>query len=64
MKPAAFDYHCPSTLEEALSLLISSVMMQNFIGGDEFYSDDDMRLARPEILLIIPIILMNSTIFE
>jgi CO/xanthine dehydrogenase FAD-binding subunit len=54
MKPAAFDYHCPSTLEEALSLLDQFGYDAKILsGGQSLIPMMNMRLARPEILIDI-----------
>lgn len=54
MKPAAFDYQCPDTLEEALSLLDQFGYDAKILsGGQSLIPMMNMRLVRPEVLIDI-----------
>lgn len=54
MKPGAFDYHAPSTLEEALSLLAEHADDAKVLaGGQSLVPLLSMRLARPAQLIDI-----------
>lgn len=54
MKPAAFDYYAPETLEEALNLLNEHGFDAKILsGGQSLIPMMNMRLARPEVLIDI-----------
>ncbi|MDQ0218706.1 xanthine dehydrogenase family protein subunit M [Peribacillus cavernae] len=54
MKPAKFDYYCPKTLDEALSLLEESGFDGKIIaGGQSLVPIMNMRLSGPECLIDI-----------
>jgi len=54
MKPAAFSYFAPSTLEEALEILQSSDLESRVLaGGQSLVPMMNFRLARPEALVDI-----------
>jgi len=53
MKPAAFDYHAPTTLDEALSLLqgAEDADAKLLAGGQSLVPTMNLRMARPAILI-------------
>ena len=52
MKPPAFDYHCPSSLEEALALLHAlGAEAKPLAGGQSLAPMLNCRLARPAHLV-------------
>ena len=52
MKPAAFTYHAPTTLDEAVSLLAQlGDTAKVLAGGQSLIPMMNMRLARPEVLV-------------
>lgn len=52
MKPAAFDYHAPRTLEEALALLAAhGEDAKPLAGGQSLVPTMNFRLAQPEVLV-------------
>lgn len=52
MKPAAFDYHAPQTLEEALGLLNEYGYEAKLLaGGQSLIPTMNFRLARPAVLI-------------
>lgn len=52
MKPAAFDYHAPSTVEEALSLLAEyGDESKPLAGGQSLIPTMNFRLAQPAVLV-------------
>lgn len=51
MIPAAFDYHCPTSVEEALSLLGSYADVRVLAGGQSLIPLLKMRLAAPEVIV-------------
>ncbi|PLT35379.1 xanthine dehydrogenase family protein subunit M [Bacillus sp. V5-8f] len=54
MKPAKFDYHCPKTVESALSLLEESGFDGKIIaGGQSLVPIMNMRLSTPDCLIDI-----------
>lgn len=54
MKPAAFDYHAPSTVEEALSLLTTHGEEARILaGGQSLVPTMAFRMARPAVLVDI-----------
>ncbi|WP_409305602.1 FAD binding domain-containing protein [Peribacillus sp. SCS-155] len=54
MKPAKFDYHCPKTVESALSLLEESGLDGKIIaGGQSLVPIMNMRLSAPDCLIDI-----------
>lgn len=54
MKPAAFTYHCPSSLEEAVKLLDEYGSEGKIIaGGQSFIPILNMRMSEPECLIDI-----------
>ena len=54
MKPAAFDYHAPRTVEEALSLLHEHQDEAKVLaGGQSLVPAMNFRLARPAVLVDI-----------
>lgn len=53
MKPAAFDYHRPETLEAALALLAESAQSKILAGGQSLVPMMNFRVARPERLIDI-----------
>jgi 2-furoyl-CoA dehydrogenase FAD binding subunit len=54
MKPAAFAYHCPSSLEEAVKLLTEYGDEGKIIaGGQSFIPILNMRMSEPECLIDI-----------
>lgn len=54
MKPAAFDYHAPATLDEALALLAQHGAEGRVLaGGQSLVPAMNFRLARPAVLIDI-----------
>ena len=54
MIPGAFDYHAPSSLEEALSLLSANVDDAKVLaGGQSLLPLMKLRLAKPEVIIDI-----------
>ncbi|BFM17564.1 xanthine dehydrogenase family protein subunit M [Maricurvus nonylphenolicus] len=53
MKPAAFDYQAPSTLDEAISLLTASDDAKVIAGGQSLMPMLNFRLLAPELLVDI-----------
>jgi len=51
MIPAAFDYHAPTSLEEALQLLGSSPDVKILAGGQSLIPILKLRLAAPEVVV-------------
>jgi carbon-monoxide dehydrogenase medium subunit len=51
MIPAAFDYHAPTTVEEALRLLGSSEDVKVLAGGQSLIPVLRLRLAAPEVIV-------------
>jgi carbon-monoxide dehydrogenase medium subunit len=51
MIPAAFDYHAPATVEEALRLLGSSEDVKVLAGGQSLIPVLRLRLAAPEVIV-------------
>jgi carbon-monoxide dehydrogenase medium subunit len=51
MKPAAFDYHCPRTVEEALALLAEYPDAKPLAGGQSLIPAMNFRLAAPAALV-------------
>ena len=54
MIPGAFDYHAPSSLDEALSLLSANVDDAKVLaGGQSLLPLMKLRLAKPEVIIDI-----------
>jgi len=53
MKPAAFDYECPTRLNDAVSLLAQAPGAKLLAGGQTLGPMLNLRLARPELLVDI-----------
>jgi len=51
MIPAAFDYHAPTSVEEALRLLASSGDVKVLAGGQSLIPVLKLRLAAPEVIV-------------
>ena len=51
MIPAAFDYHAPTSVEEALQLLASSDDVKVLAGGQSLIPVLKLRLAAPEVIV-------------
>jgi len=51
MIPAAFDYHAPTSVEEALQLLASSGDVKVLAGGQSLIPVLRLRLAAPEVIV-------------
>ncbi len=51
MIPAAFDYHAPTSVEEALQLLASSGDVKVLAGGQSLIPVLKLRLAAPEVIV-------------
>jgi len=51
MIPAAFDYHCPTTVEEAVELLGSFDDVKILAGGQSLIPVLKLRLAAPEVIV-------------
>jgi aerobic carbon-monoxide dehydrogenase medium subunit len=51
MIPAAFDYHAPTSVEEALQLLASSGDVKVLAGGQSLIPVLRLRLATPEVIV-------------
>lgn len=51
MKPVAFDYECPATLDEAVRLLAEAPGAKLLAGGQTLGPMLNLRLARPELLI-------------
>lgn len=53
MKPPAFDYHCPETLDEALSLLATTENAKVLAGGQSLMTMLNLRYLYPDALIDI-----------
>ena len=53
MKPALFDYHSPSSVDEAVALLASVDGAMILAGGQSLVPAMNMRLASPAALIDI-----------
>lgn len=51
MKPAKFDYHAPTTVDEAVALLASSADARLLAGGQTLIPMMNFRLAAPSIIV-------------
>ncbi|MGH3386378.1 MAG: FAD binding domain-containing protein, partial [Nocardioidaceae bacterium] len=51
MIPAAFDYHAPSTVDEALALLAEHDDAKVLAGGQSLVPVLRLRLAAPEVIV-------------
>ena len=51
MKPSAFDYHRPATLDDALALLAENEDAKPLAGGQSLVPMLNFRLARPSLLV-------------
>ncbi|MGA8923219.1 MAG: FAD binding domain-containing protein, partial [Candidatus Dormiibacterota bacterium] len=64
MKPAPFEYHAPTTVEEACSLLASLEDAKVLAGGQSLVPLLNFRLARPQHVVDINRIAALDRIYE
>jgi CO/xanthine dehydrogenase FAD-binding subunit len=64
LKPAPFEYHAPTTVEEACSLLASSEDAKVLAGGQSLVPLLNFRLARPQHLVDINRVTSLDRVYE